>query len=284
MNEQDGDLNSDMVRFFGRHLVSISCTHFVKKDGSDARYFLISGFLVSVEDTWFVATAGHVLRQIADLVGEHPERQFLFRIVDFFGPDSVHTLSIPFDFISSMRFILESDDVDFGLVHLAPFYQRQMQVNNQTPLTEVQWRQEPDIDAVAYFLIGIPIETVNQLPGDIVKPDHIHGQRFDVTMLFVKRLDELPATIDRKPMMFYGALGETPDLTSIQGMSGCPIVAVGKNEAGEPKYWIVAVQSGWYYERMPRIVYGNGFRPLMLSAEAYFDGLGQEQEPSALPE
>ena len=33
-------------REMSRHLLSISCSHFITKDGSDPRYFIISGFLV----------------------------------------------------------------------------------------------------------------------------------------------------------------------------------------------------------------------------------------------
>jgi hypothetical protein len=54
-------------------------------------------------------------------------------------------------------------------------------------------------------------------------------------------------------------------------MSGCPILAFGKNKEGEVKYGVVAVQSGWYYERMPRIIYAGDFKALLHDAEVYFD-------------
>ena len=54
-------------------------------------------------------------------------------------------------------------------------------------------------------------------------------------------------------------------------MSGCPILAFGKNKEGKVKYGVVAVQSGWYYERMPRIIYAGDFKSLMHDAEVYFD-------------
>jgi hypothetical protein len=54
-------------------------------------------------------------------------------------------------------------------------------------------------------------------------------------------------------------------------MSGCPILRLGKTKDGEVKYGVVAVQSGWFCEKMPRIIYGGGYRSLMHDAEVNFD-------------
>ncbi len=80
---------------------------------------------------------------------------------------------------------------------------------------------------------------------------------------------------------FWAELGKT-ELKSIQGMSGSPILAFGKTRDGEVKYGVVAVQSGWFYERIPRIIYGGDFRSLMHEAELCFDhlvdGLADDKE------
>ena len=52
------------MRWLSRHLVSLSCSHFVTRDRSDPRFFIISGFLVSMNDMWYLATAAHVLYDI----------------------------------------------------------------------------------------------------------------------------------------------------------------------------------------------------------------------------
>lgn len=54
---KDLDENQQAICWPSRHLVSLSCSHFVTRDGSDPKYFIISGFLVSMRGTWYLATA-----------------------------------------------------------------------------------------------------------------------------------------------------------------------------------------------------------------------------------
>ncbi len=62
------DENQQAIHWLSRHLVGLSCSHFVRKDGSDPRYFIISGFLVSMKGMWYLATASHVLQEIDQLI------------------------------------------------------------------------------------------------------------------------------------------------------------------------------------------------------------------------
>jgi hypothetical protein len=273
------------MKLFGRHLVSLSCTHYKRKDGSDPRHFKVSGFLISISDMWYIGTAAHVFDQIDTLMKDHPERDYLFRINDAFAKDAGHTLSIVFDYPTSMRHVAadyETTGADFGLIYIEPFYRLQMEANPQTPLTERQWRKQPVLRNVHHMMIGIPSENIAEIPADAVKSDSVHRQRFDINMLFLKQITELPSRIIRYPYpMFYAELGETPDLESIAGMSGCPILAIGKTDEGEVRYFIEAVLIGWYYERMPRIIYAADFKSLMYDVEQWLDYLSvSSQRPS----
>jgi hypothetical protein len=92
-----------------------------------------------------------------------------------------------------------------------------------------------------------------------------------MAMIPVTEITDLPPSITPRPFpTFYAALGPTPQIDSIRGMSGCPIFGFGTDRDGNRRYWIVAVQSGWYYERMPRIIYASRFKELAASAEAFF--------------
>ena len=262
------------MRWLSRHLVSLSCSHFVTKDRSDPRYFIISGFLVSMNDMWYLATAAHVLDDIDQLLADHPERTYAFQIVDFFDPESKHKLSVPFDYSSSHRFRTDHEAIgaDVGLIYIAPFYRRQMEANPQTPIDERNWRIDMDFEPVVHLIIGIPNEGVTPVREVVVGRDSIDYQRFIVVGLQVRQIHEPPEGLRKFDYpTFWAELSETPDLKSIGGMSGCPILAFGKNKDGKVKYGVVAVQSGWYYERMPRIIYASDFKSLMHDAEVYFD-------------
>ena len=226
-----------------------------------------------MNDIWYLATAAHVLEQIDDLLSTHPERTYAFRIVDHLDPESKHKLSIPFDYRGSIRFQTDhkAGGADFGLIHISPFYRRQMEANPQTPVDERNWRIEMDFEPVVHMILGIPNEAVSPVGEMIVGRDTTNYQRFEVVGLQVKQIPEPPPGIPTYDYpTFWAELGET-ELKSIEGMSGCPILAFGKTKDGEVKYGVIAVQSGWYSKRMPRIICGFDFKALMHDAEAYFD-------------
>src|SRR5271157_3066473 len=210
---------------------------------------------------------------VPETLADHPERTYAFRIVDFFDPESKHKMSVPFDYYSSLCFRTdyEVSGADFGLIYISPFYRRQMEANPQAPIDERNWRIDMDFEPVAHLIMGIPNEGVSPIKEVVVGRDTINYQRFDVTVLQVKQISELPAGIPtfNYPTL-WAELGET-DLKSIKGMSGCPILAFGRNKVGKVKYGVVAVQNGWCYERIPRIIYAGDFKALMHDAEVYFD-------------
>ena len=45
--------------------------------------------------------------------------------------------------------------------------------------------------------------------------------------------------------MFYARIPKPPDGLDIGGMSGCPIFGFTIDEAGNGRYFFVAIQSGW---------------------------------------
>ena len=155
---------------------------------------MISGFLVSMNNMWHIATASHVLEQINQLLAEHPERTYAFHIVDFFDPESKHKLSVPFDYSSSLRFRTdhETSGADFELIHISPFYRRQMAANPQTPIDERNWRIEMEFDTIVHLLMGIPNEGVTPVREVVVGRDSINYQRFIVVGLQVRQIHEPP--------------------------------------------------------------------------------------------
>ena len=181
-------------RQLSRHLVSLSCGHFVTQDHSDTRYFMISGFLVSMNDNWHLATAAHVLESVDQLLADHPERTYVFRIFDSFDPQSKHSVSIPFEYQNSVRYRTNhlASGADFGPIHISSFYRRQMEANPQTPIDERNWRVEMDFKPAAHIILGIPNERVSAVGEIAVRRDTTNYQRFEVIGLQVKHIPEAP--------------------------------------------------------------------------------------------
>lgn len=205
-------------------------------------------------------------------MADQPERNFIFRIFDHFDPESKYKLSVPFEYANSIRFRTdhEATGADFGLIYIPEFYQRQMEAILQTPIDERNWKLDMDFEPAAHLIIGIPNEVASPVNGMVVGRDTTNYQKFEVVALRVKHIPEPPPNIPRYEYPTFWAELWGADLKSIKGMSGCPILAFGKNNEGEVKYGVMAVQSGWFYDRMPRIIYASDFEALMEDAEAFF--------------
>lgn len=259
------ELDSRIVKAFGSHFLSLTCDHCDPTTSKAIDQFVTSGFLLSINDIWFLATAGHVIDQIMSLIDENPNRTFYFAIVDNFGVAATHQESIPFDFKGALKWrTVESEtDADFGLVMIEPHYRRLIEANKPTPFSEQQWRYKRDEPFEFHVIMGIPAETFKK--GNPTRKD------FELVIIPVTEITELPPSIPPRPFpTFYAELGPTPHIKSIEGMSGCPIFGFAQDREGHWRYWLVAVQSGWYYQRMPRIIYASRFKELAASAEAFF--------------
>jgi hypothetical protein len=261
-NEQRNAL-AEIARTF----IGLSCTHFITRTGQDRRKFVVSGFLLSIRGLWYMATAGHVLEDISKLMAENPDRTFLFGIIDNFGPDAKHDTTIPFALRDALHWRTDDDTgADFGLICIDDHYRRQMETNPTIPISEAQWdyvRTEP-FDF--HLMVGIPAETLDQGLDNRIN--------FSIASIPLTELSEsdLPDTITPNSYpTFYAKLAPTQGLASIKGMSGCPIFGFARDENGNWRHWIVAVQSGWYPNQ--RIVYAGRIIALVSDAASYFDAL-----------
>ncbi|MGO9465427.1 MAG: hypothetical protein ACLQVF_14890 [Isosphaeraceae bacterium] len=152
MSEQDGD---DVIKYLGKHLVALACRQSVGNP-TVAHTFFIVGFVVSVADEWFMVTAGHCL---ADL-----EKAFraggvqAIKLIDYMGTGAIDFTPHFFDYGKEPRCWFDEDNgVDFGFVHLRPYYRRLLEANRVVAMDEIQWkRQPPASDLEVCWMLGIP--------------------------------------------------------------------------------------------------------------------------------
>jgi hypothetical protein len=70
-----------------------------------------------------------------------------------------------------------------------------------------------------------------------------------------------PEFTNKSEGLFYGQLsGLVADLTDINGMSGGPIFGFKRGEDGRMRYWVIALQSGWFPDK--RIIFACRIRQL----------------------
>jgi hypothetical protein len=254
----DGN-DAEYVSFLGRHLVCLGCDHFISSTGDDERGFVASGFLIAIEDNWFLATSGHVLTDIDSELLKHPERRYIFKLIDFIGTSAVHRHPVPFEYKDQKRYSKYDEDsgIDFGLIAISPFYRKQLEANSLVPVTEDKWKDQ-DIDRFEHFyMLGLPQERSRFIERGktIVQP----------AMLKVMKLTVPPKQLERHTQpMLYAEMTPTPGLDSIVGMSGCPIIGFMSDASEHHRYGVVAIQSGWL--RNSRITYACRIEELVAVA------------------
>jgi hypothetical protein len=223
--------DNDFIAFFHRHLVPIV---FEFRKGNNKLPFVITAFVLSVQEQWFLVTAGHCLER----VDEYKESGYLIQkcyLMDSMGVGAMHFEPLIFTYdLAKPQYVPDNREMDYGIIPLSPYYQELLKVNNITPLNEEVWRIQPS-NPESFALIGVPDEFIqrdNDTVGIVTainwieeceKPEHLPNT-------------ELP--------LFYGKIKLHPNQRSVRGMSGGPIFAFELIK-GQYKYWLKALQSSW---------------------------------------
>jgi hypothetical protein len=251
MAEAYGDLTS----WFARHLVMLEVSYTVKHRGkaheqtrSYSTGFLIWEVLSGDEGVTVWVTAGHCMRWIdQELLGK-PELygDVHFRLVDTLHSSLVSDQPIPFDYVAEP---IKGWDVhtseqgvelglDVGVIFLRPGYSRPLAANKIMPVEERNWQGIPDTFD-KYFMLGLPAERVerNEQGDWLATP----------SMVEITRLPDKPQRFsEQTDPMFYGVASPESEVRNIQGMSGGPIIGLKQGQDGRVRYWVIAIQSGWF--------------------------------------
>jgi hypothetical protein len=215
-----------------------------------------------------LARAGHVIKEINELLITQPGRTYHFGIIDNFGPEARFDHAIPFDYVNADTWATDVDTsgADFGLIHLEQFYRRLLETNNLVPLTEPQWQYTRHESFEFHALMRIPAETRSTA--------ELHYKQYAMATIPHREITTLLPSITPTPYPTLYAETTVPlsTIESIKGVSGCSVFGFAKDENGNWRYRIVAVQSTWYYERNPPIIAASSFKELAADAEAFFDG------------
>lgn len=226
--------NSELVGYFHKHLVPIffSC----QKD-EHKQDFAFTAFVLSVRAQWFLITAGHCIKAVEQLIHEHGYKIVQCSLIDTMSLVAKHRHPVPFGYIGSNPiFLSENRDFDYGIIAVTDYYRRLLEANNVQPLNEKVWKKQPSkVDF--YLLLGVPAE--------LIKKD-LSTVQITSTLLDVEMLDHRPEEFpESDEPLFYGRIKHGESLSSIEGMSGGPILGFYKNEKGELRYWLIALQSRW---------------------------------------
>lgn len=243
---------SDYTEFFSRHLVGLAWYEGTVNSRGDftsrPQYRCASGFLLQVFDTYWLVTAGHVVKdarsnQAKGVVGKNHS------LLDWFSPRVVVRNPIPFDFIDASLPPIDEPEigVDVAFIPLPSFIVQQL-LQTIEPITHERWMHQNGIEFDFYAILGTPAEATQQETKK-------EGGRESVTtysrscVIFVKGLDEATKAdaeiVDLPTQQFVGRILPLGIADDIAGTSGGLILGFKKSEDGQLRYWPVAIQSRW---------------------------------------
>lgn len=249
--------DEDFVRFFSRHLVSLSGWYHATKpneeESSQLRFFSYSGFILSFNGLWCLATAGHILGDLEQHLRNGSIRVVRYEFLDDFGPDVISHEPIPFNYGSAPKYYINDKEagLDFALIGLGPYYQGLLQANGIVAVSQENWEKQHEVDFGQHMMIGLPQKAIEASTWK--DQGKVHFEAFVRPMTIdIEKLDELPeGTRETRYPRFIGKISGDLPLDDISGMSGGPILGFSKQA---DKYWIVAIQSSWL--SASKIVFG----------------------------
>lgn len=227
------DTNDRLTGYFSKHLVPILLT--LEKDGKSCEY-VITAFVLSVHEQWFLVTAGHWLKKIKRLIDSGYQIASC-HFLDALGLDARYPEPIPCDWERLSWEEVFDGIVDYGVAVLSLYYRGLFEKNGVQALNEDVWRAPPsDPKSCSYWLLGVPAELVDR---------NAKGIKIVVTFHLVEPIAERPQTFtETDAPLLYGRVAVGAGVNSIKGMSGGPIFALKETDAGL-WYWLVALQSRW---------------------------------------
>ena len=229
----------EMIRYFNKRLVAIAPKYRLKGEPKNAAPYVkpYSATVIEFEGSLSLLTAGHVINDI-DALYKRPDIEVDgVWLLDDLNIDSTYHHPVPFEWETAAKVAIDEDGLDFGVVNLRPLFARALLANGVAPINEANWIKQRDNDAYErYFVLGLPEE--ENLPHRVPNGGNINVSPH---LVFLEPANEVPESVPlgKYPIHVFRIL--LPQLDSVKGMSGGPIIGTRINDAGDMRYWVLGV-------------------------------------------
>lgn len=247
---------TEIIEFFCNHLVGISFSATVKGVAPDQppQSEIWSATYIEIDEQRFFLTAGHCVAEFEGHLSKGLITGYTCNVIDTLGTKAKGTVPIPFDYDGAVKHYFDDGKLDYALIEVRERFQKLLEANGIVPITEEHWEKQKGIDYMGHALLGIPAEKTE------VKSisDGKIATKLEPTLIFLRPAQE-PSDLTQSEERFTSLLPGDPNLSSIVGMSGGPVL--GFADRNGLRYWIMAIQSSWnpqarqiYACRVPDIV------------------------------
>jgi hypothetical protein len=219
------------IAFLHRHVIPMA---FIFKKDSVVAPYVITTFVLSVQERWFLVTAGHCLQKIDEYKGNGYTLSECY-LIDSFGTGATHFEPIPFTYeLARPQYVTDDREFDFGIIPLLELHRGSLSANNIIPLNEDVWRIQPK-EPEFFALLGVPTGNLKMVENKV---------GFVAALNWIEECEKPDSLPDTEIPLFYGKITLHAAQKSVVGMSGGPIFAF-KEVDGQYRYWLKALQSRW---------------------------------------
>jgi hypothetical protein len=267
--------------YLNRHLVCLGVRYVpINAQGEQSgkeRLMRYSCFVVSLCDKWFLVTAGHALKELAELLQARKIRIVHSFLADYFGHrDTVRRLT-PFPFDCTEQHYMDEITLglDYAFIPLRDIFKWGMESNGIKPLSEKHWTDSRKVEFAVYTLLGFPEEVATDYDPNIEVEHPEHGSIGSVVLSVEAHSDKslIPDSVNSGLITgpwFTGRITANTKL-DIGGMSGGPIFGLCQGEGGLLTYSVVAIQSRWH--KTSKVIFGCPIKLFGEMVERYAAGL-----------
>ena len=219
-------------------------------------FFCYTGFLIEVNERWYMVTAGHCLKKFeAALV--HPKIRLTgVALVGGFGPSSTSVASVPFHHYADAPRNAVDDNargLDYGWIKIRQYYRNFLEQEGALPIPLIDVNQPAKGEVWDHVIVGFPDELVEKNLNAADQADPIKGE-IEPVMISANAMNQIPADLAAiANLWFIGQLNQTSPLKSAVGLSGGPIIEIAV-DGNEFNFRMLALKSWWLPP--PRIVFG----------------------------
>jgi hypothetical protein len=135
--------DQEFLKSIRRHFVCL-CGVWVELDGrggwkGEEKPYCYSGFVIGICGRWCFMTAGHVFKDIDDLIGKGRIRLLRCGLAGYFSAEARVKEPVPFVYEDAHGITVDQGGMDFGLIALRDYYCVNLQANGVTPLPVASW-------------------------------------------------------------------------------------------------------------------------------------------------
>lgn len=229
------------VGYLSHFLVSLGCISVSSRlvPPATERKFFTSGFVIELEGSWYLVSAGHVFNAIRDYLAGQPTLTHTFVVHAGLGTFSRSRELVRFAYREPDFCVDRTEGLDFGAIRLLPLEQSLLRANAVVAVEERVWDQDLPEPFSEFALHGLPLQNTDlNTPGEAgIQAVYLRVEPTGTTP------PEYAGLTDR--MRYFRVMEPSRADLDISGMSGCPVFAFRHREGQDVQAVVCAMQSSW---------------------------------------